>query len=318
MRLLTVAVLLAGFGGYVVEELLLFSGAPLGPSVIGGNAATQPSHLHHYAVATKASPWALEGAGALVAAQGTHLRIFGMGDNRAPSPSSGFGWAYALKLLHIQQAVAGLPPDDLVLVADAFDAFSVAPMVKFEAAFAAAVQREARRQEAAPPDARPLEILVSAEAWCFPNASLAGDFPADDLQSPLPFLNSGVYMGRAGALHRLLTHGPPWSIADTDDQDWFSRAYLASRSNVSLPRVALDHDSILAFSMGPLKSLRADLQWDPAVGAWQDRHTGSHPCIFHYNGDKVSNGFRALCMAEPLSFRQLANTTLPSSPSLVL
>jgi len=314
LHALTLALLFAGFSGYVVEEVLLWVGVSLGPSVARG-AQAQPPHLHHFAVATKANPWALEGAGALVAAQGTTLRVFGMGDTRAPSPSTGFGWAYALKLLHIQQAVAGLPPGDLVLVSDAFDAFSVAPMTRFEAGFRAAVQHEAQRQQreaaasAGAGDARPIEVLVSAEAWCFPNTSLAGDFPREDLRLPLPFPNSGVYMGRAGALHRLLTHGPHWDIAFTDDQDWFSKAYLASRRNASLPRVALDHDSIMAFSMGPLKALRRDLVWDAAEGAWQDRATGSHPCIFHYNGDKVSEGVSCL-----FSFLFKASPTHPIKP----
>ena len=281
--------LLGGYTGVMVEEALLMLGVTLGPGSavppLSQRPLPAPPRLHHISVATKANPWAADSAGEMAAAQGTQVRLLGLGDARAPSLASGFGWAYALKLHHVQLAVAALPAEDLVLVSDAFDAYSVAPLLRFEAAFAEAAQRAAARAQ----DARPVEVLISAEAWCFPNQSLAGDFPAANLREALPFPNSGVYIGRAGALLRLLRDGPPYSIAETDDQDWFSRAYLASLSNASLPRAALDHDSIVAFSMGPLKSLRSDLAWDAAAGAWRDKATGSHPSIFHYNGDKVRN-----------------------------
>ena len=293
------ALLVGGYLGYACEALLRLGGVRLGPSALPLHAPPlppAPPHLHHYSVATKANPWALRSASGMSAALGTTQRLVGLGDARAPSGASGFAWAYALKLLHVQQAAAGLPRGDLVLVTDAFDAYPVAQLASMEAAFAAAAAREAARSSSGGGgggggDARPIEVLVSAEAQCFPDASLAERFPRSDRATPLPYPNSGVYMGRAGALHRLLSEGPAWRLADTDDQDWFARAYLASLANASLPRVALDHDSMLAFSMGPLKSLRVDLAWDARAGAWQDLASGSHPSVFHYNGDKVRNNW---------------------------
>jgi len=280
----SLSLLVGGFSGYATEKILLWNGIKLSPAVVPFIAVSpSPPHLHAFSVATRTSPWSRVDSSTLFAAQGTTLKVLGRGDTRAPSISSGFKWAYALKLLHIRDAVSILPMNDLVLVVDAYDTYSVAPLVAFEEAFGTAARREYGRQKL---DSRPLEIIISAEAWCFPNESLALEFPRSDRDLPLPFPNSGVYIGRAGALHRLLTEGPPWDIASTDDQDWFARAYLASLRNLSLPRVVLDHDSALAFSMGPRRSLRNSLKWNVERKSWGDILTGNFPLIYHYNGDK--------------------------------
>jgi hypothetical protein len=283
---LLASLLIGGLLGYETERFLLWFGVQLAPSVVPLTPSpTPPSHLHAFAVATRDNPWSQGDSASLMAAHGTNLRILGHGDTRGPSVKSGFKWAYALKLLHVRDAVSILPENDLVLVADAFDTYSVAPLVEFEKAFAEVSLRESSRQHEVL-DQRPIQIIISSEAWCFPNESMVVDFPQSDRELPLPFPNSGVYIGRAGALHHLLSEGPYWDLASTDDQDWFARAYLSSLRNFSLPRVALDHDSSLAFSMGPHKSLRNSLTWDIEKNAWRDTLTSNHPKIFHYNGDK--------------------------------
>lgn len=300
------SLVIGGLTGYGTEGLLLWFGFLLAPSVIPSvPSPASPSHLHAFAVATRGNPWSQGDSASLMAAHGTTLRILGHGDTRSPSISSGFKWAYALKLLHVRDAVSVLPKNDLVIVADAFDTYSVAPLVAVEEAFAEVARRESSRQHQEF-DERPIQIIISSEAWCFPNESMAFDFPQSDLDLPLPFPNSGVYIGRAGALYHLLSEGPSWDIASTDDQDWFARAYLSSLQNFSLPRVALDHDSGLAFSMGPRRSLRQSLTWDTDKKAWRDTLTGNFPKIYHYNGDKedVKRGlvprfwFGQICFAE--------------------
>lgn len=81
-------------------------------------------------------------------------------------------------------------------------------------------------------------VLFGAEAFCWPKEELAELYPAVDRGKK--YLNSGLYMGYAPEIYKLLTYRPIKD--DDDDQLYFTEAYLDEtlRNNIKLK---LDHTS---------------------------------------------------------------------------
>jgi hypothetical protein len=86
-------------------------------------------------------------------------------------------------------------------------------------------------------------VLFSAEPYCWPDSSLATDYPIVKVrrrlnsvglwgvQSGKRYLCSGLYMGHVSDMYTIMTHAP---IADADDdQLYFTRIFLDEHMRVS-------------------------------------------------------------------------------------
>jgi hypothetical protein len=144
---------------------------------------------------------------------GVQTRVLGMGSATAIG-HGGFGFGLKLSLLHRELRV--LPPETIVLFTDAFDVL---------------IQRE----------------LASLETWCESNsqkvlfAAETSKWPCKELMypSPLhfpyPYLNSGVFCGKASAILDLLDSAE--YTDKTDDQEYYTRLLLQKNS------IVLDHQA---------------------------------------------------------------------------
>lgn len=81
-------------------------------------------------------------------------------------------------------------------------------------------------------------ILFSAEGTCWPKEELAALYPA--IERGKKYLNSGVYMGYAPEIYKLLTNRPVKD--DDDDQLYFTEAYVDATLRENL-KFKLDHIS---------------------------------------------------------------------------
>ena len=161
-------------------------------SVAAGNGKRSPAGgagaLHVLTYATKATPMLCD---ALLVAlvQRVPLTLIGYGDTYQGNFQ---------KLTSARQVVAALPPDALVLFADAYDVLYTAGGDALRAGFEGL---------GVPPD----RVLFMGERGCWPDADMgpvghrfcSEQYP----KSPTPYryVNSGVWMGRAAAAFRLLT-----------------------------------------------------------------------------------------------------------------
>lgn len=81
-------------------------------------------------------------------------------------------------------------------------------------------------------------VLFGAEGICTPKEELAALYPA--IETGKKYLNSGVYMGYAPEIYKLLTRRPIKD--DDDDQLYFTEAYLDETLRENL-KFKLDHTS---------------------------------------------------------------------------
>ena len=216
-----------------------------------------------------------------------------------------------------------------------WDVLLLAPHAELRASFLRAARlamgREADSAAAragAPP--RVPEILFSAEFFCHPDPNRSAAYPASDrAHARFPFLNSGAFVGRAGALRRAMDAGPRYSPQDDDQREDRSRGagvptsepahsralarvrsdalpplstpgywttiYLASREDAALPRITLDHEGDVFLSMNRYRA-DGDLAFDPAARRYRFRGARAAPAVIHFNGEKrdVEPFFRAL------------------------
>lgn len=92
-------------------------------------------------------------------------------------------------------------------------------------------------------------ILFSAEAFCWPDKSLADRYPTTTIGKN--YLNSGLYIGYLPEIIELLNYK---SIKDTDDdQLYFSLAYLDEKLRNKL-KFKLDHNSKIFQNLNGAKS----------------------------------------------------------------
>ncbi len=111
------------------------------------------------------------------------------------------------------------------------------------------------------------DMVFSSESICWPEQSLANDFP--NLHEPYPYLNSGTYIGRVSALRDMMSFD---SIEDDeDDQLFVQMAYLENIFDIKL-----DYEQYIFQTHEPdTKKLGNQLH---------NEKTGCCPCIYHGNG----------------------------------
>jgi len=133
---------------------------------------------------------------------GVQTRVLGMGSTTAIG-HGGFGFGLKLSLLHRELRV--LPPETIVLFTDAFDVLiqqSLSPLEQWS-------------QE------NPGKVLFAAETSKWPCKDLMYPPP---LHFPYPYLNSGVFCGKASTILSLLESSE--YTQKTDDQEYYTRLFL--------------------------------------------------------------------------------------------
>jgi len=175
------------------------------------------------------------------------------------------------KLEAAREYVARLPPDDLVLFADAYDVLYVADEREI-------VRRYLEMQ------VDPSRVLFQAEKGCWPDWDMA--FGRAFCRERYPpsrtlyrYLNSGVWMGRAAPAFELLTEMVAFTPG-LDDQ------HVVSHMFVDAPeRFALDYEARLFQSFQEEKgAVTAVAASDTSLASVRNVATNSSPLVLHFNG----------------------------------
>lgn len=232
--------------------------------------------LHHLVVATKRRP-GLELLLASSARFGYRTTVLGSNESR---PLGHWSKAFGLKMILMHEAVAALPPDDWVLFTDAYDVVFQRPALEL---LAALEEWEASSNGSSPSG----RLLFTAEVYEWPDVN--GPYTTRHLR--LPFLNSGVYAGRARHVLRAVSSGYD---LNTDDQRFFTQQMFGTGGGApspTLPTIVIDHEARYFSCMAGLPVQDFAL-WPPGAAAPYPLVVpiegggvvGTPPFVLHFNG----------------------------------
>lgn len=180
---------------------------------------------------------------------GIDLRNIGMNVEWKGTDMVGPGGGMKINLL--RKFLKTIHPNDVVLFTDAFDVFYADDLETIHERF---LHMDA-------------DVVFSAESTCWPNASLADQFP--ESETPYKYLNSGTFIGRANTLLSIINTS---DIADDDDdQLFYQKVFLAGKYNIKL-----DYESYIFQTHEPQTAKIGNQLHNPV--------TEVCPCIYHGNG----------------------------------
>ena len=191
-----------------------------------------------------------------------NLVNLGKGDNWN-SDMRGYDGIRKIEL--VKDFIKELPKDDVVLFVDGYDTF-------FTEGYEVIVQRFLGFN---------VDILFGAEQKCWPitnDQSYKNRWP--DMRTPYRYLNSGLYIGYAGALNDFFNL--PSTDDNGDDQLYCQSRYLSKYEDFS-HKVTLDYESYI-FQNHDSKVRKVNAQ------ICNDR-TNCYGCIYHGNGGKLEKEF---------------------------
>ena len=224
------------------------------------------STFHIVTVATDTSKmWALEQS-----AKAYDVAVHNLGEGSEwRSDMTGMGGMPKIKF--VRDFVKNLPADDIVLFMDGYDTFFADhPTVALDRYFDIGI-----------------DLLFGAEEDCWP---LSDDeffklkwTPVDD--TPYRYLNSGLFMGKAGAILAFIDLDAPY--AKEDDQLYYQQRYLTLSGDNFPYTVGLDYEAYI-FQNHDTSVCVLNEQ------LYNDR-TNCCGCIYHGNGgDDAKTSFREL------------------------
>ena len=185
--------------------------------------------------------------------QGFTPKVLGLGDHRALGHESKH---FGLKFVLLAQHLAKLEKNEMCIVTDGFD-------VLFHNAQSLGAHLEHMPQEM---------LLFAAEAY--ENPDTGNPYPTRHLR--LPFLNSGVYAGRAGAILKVLEPAlANPKVLELDDQRYYTK-YLFENPGI----IALDHECKLFVCMAGLEKQRDYEVKDGKLVVFGS----SFPSVIHFQG----------------------------------
>ncbi len=112
------------------------------------------------------------------------------------------------------------------------------------------------------------DILFSAESSCWPIEALSDQFPETD--DPYRYLNSGLYIGRLGAIRKFISS----PIGDSeDDQKYMQLRYILNSKGIKLDT----HADLFQCT---------DFEAYVVDGEFKNLRTGTRPLVYHGNGDE--------------------------------
>tara|TARA_R110002074_G_scaffold57157_2_gene140739 strand:- start:4099 stop:5850 length:1752 start_codon:yes stop_codon:yes gene_type:complete len=110
------------------------------------------------------------------------------------------------------------------------------------------------------------DIIFAAEKNCWPDVTMASEFPLSTLYR---YLNSGAYIGKVGALKEFLNEAVP---NDSDDQLWVQKRFLSSDWQ-STASANLDYEGYIFQCDDDIEIINGQLSNGMCC-----------PCIYHGNG----------------------------------
>ena len=184
------------------------------------------------------------------------------------------------KLNLVKQHVKDLPSDDIVLFVDGYD-------VVFNDDIDTIVERFKGFNT---------KVLFAAEKTCWPDKSIASFFSAE---TEYKYLNSGLYIGYAGAILALLDDG---ISNDQDDQYYLQRKYIVDNFQHKKDLV-LDTEN---YVFQCLAAAVEDVVIRPNMQLF-NKATKCCPCILHGNGGADSKA----------DYMKLVNQLFPAPPEIM-
>ena len=168
------------------------------------------------------------------------------------------------KIELVKEFIKDLREDEIVLFVDGYDTF-------FTESYETVVQRFLGFN---------VDILFGAEQDCWPVDNILYKKRWNHTRTPYKYLNSGMYIGYAGALRDFLD--TPTEEDKGDDQLYCQLRYLSKSKNSSY-KLALDYEAYIFQNHDTnIKIVNGQL--------WNDR-TSCCGCIYHGNGGKSEKDF---------------------------
>lgn len=187
---------------------------------------------------------------------GLPIETLGLGETwRGGEMAKGPGGGQKVNLL--RPALRKLPPEQPVLFIDGYDGIISDHVLDILRAWHRVCTGE--------------QPLFAAEVYCWPDQGKADAYP--EAQTRYRFLNSGAFIGQAGALLKILGK----SLANhDDDQAYYTRRFLSGRCGMFL-----DTECAL---FQCLNGALEDVEVDEGRGQLYNRQTRSWPAVIHANG----------------------------------
>ena len=241
-------------GGFVEKKQNYFFDPPIvrqierkhRPSIIEGTSKMQDEQIHLITVATE--PEKAEALQLTAAKFGWPLTMLGTDSDWRDDMDTAGGFP---KIEFVREFVKDIEPNTIVMFMDAYDTFindTMETVLERYKGFNA-------------------DIVIGAERFLWPDWDYGKEYP--ESHTPYRYLNSGQYIGTAGAIKKFLEKG---NIAeDLDDQAFFHERFLNTDMNV-----VLDYEAYI------FQNSEATVQ---RVGQQMfNSHTGCYPCTYHGNG----------------------------------
>jgi len=216
--------------------------------------------------------------------QNMNLTVLGQGDLRLQSWGNGFG----VKLQCVKDAASKMVyegnDEDIVLFTDAYDVLLVGNASELITMF----------------ESFQSDIVFATENFCHPDSHRASEYPKPKVNKytgkenlPNRYLNSGTFMGRAGAIHKLFKTQS--FKVQQDDQRYWTDIYLSNynkRGIYGRNLISLDSKSELFMCLAGAAN---DLVFEKNHQSGNKRNirglykhvNGSKPIFLHFNGDKT-------------------------------
>ena len=216
------------------------------PSIIEGTSKMQDEQIHLITVATE--PEKAEALQLTAAKFGWPLTMLGKDSDWRDDMDTAGGFP---KIEFVREFVKDIEPNTIVMFMDAYDTFindTMETVLERYKGFNA-------------------DIVIGAERFLWPDWDYGKEYPKSE--TPYRYLNSGQYIGTAGAIKEFLAKG---NIAeDLDDQAFFHERFLNTDMNV-----VLDYEAYI------FQNSEATVQ---KVGQQIfNSQTGCYPCTYHGNG----------------------------------
>ena len=216
------------------------------PSIIEGTSKMQDEQIHLITVATE--PEKAEALQLTAAKFGWPLTMLGKDSDWRDDMDTAGGFP---KIEFVREFVKDIEPNTIVMFMDAYDTFindTMETVLERYKGFNA-------------------DIVIGAERFLWPDWDYGKEYP--ESHTPYRYLNSGQYIGTAGAIKEFLAKG---NIAeDLDDQAFFHERFLNTDMNV-----VLDYEAYI------FQNSEATVQ---KVGQQIfNSQTGCYPCTYHGNG----------------------------------
>lgn len=229
-------------------------------------------------VATEESKmWALEQSAARFGVKVTNIGK----DHPWRDPMTGLAGMPKIQL--VNEYLATVPEDAVVLFMDGYDTF-----------FADSPLEVLKRYYEMDAD-----IVFGAERECWPVPETSDLWP--ETGTPYKFLNSGLYIGKAKALHDFISQSQE-NTANRDDQLYCQNRYLNNKTSW---KVKLDVEAYIFQNYEPdIRVVNGQL--------WNDQ-TNCCGCVYHGNGGDNAK-YHFVYMAEKFDLLPEAEQSEPQSP----